>query len=834
MRVSRKRSSIIRLSKVIFLLVVMIVAVLVLGSGMKFDPRPRAAGSTTTLSGKLAISTTSGATTYYLDSTGGTRYLLNLSGLSSTRRAALKNGMSISVKGSLVSGSSLAAVTSSTTFTEKSGQVVIDAEHYSAVVARGGRTWSKITSPSGFSGSDAVSVTPNSGGIINSNFTGSSPELRYTIGFPSGLNYPRTYTVWVRGSSKPTGRESAGGNDSVHVGLDGKFVSTADRINIPKADSSWVWAKGTLDGTSAKITVPSAGTHTLNVWMREDGFRLDKIILTTTSSTPSGVSSAETTQGTSGSSSAATGAFNVATLTQNVNIAVLLGGYFGGYSWGNFVCSPADPNPNQGAFYSQYQSTYYGVTPKEYFNRVFFASSKAHFDPLPNQFAPVVDFDSIRKRVSDLSGGELQITGKVFAVVNTGTAYNVLPIPSNPNSYVTRYFCPDYFGSATKTYAEKLATSVAADTAQSPVYSPNSYDFVIAVQPTRQKVPYNTCATAYSVDSYWWVDGCVGWVTGSSVEKIFTGAGNNIRAGDAALSWQVSRWRISGVSGIQIPQEDTTASVQSAVNLICRKFRGSNNCGGTVTPTPTPTPTPPPGATIWINKVTCTGVEAYFVAKPQSGTYWYDMERCVGVGCSNFARIGLTTGLPTPLHYYDNAVAIQTTYQYRYRVVNNDASYTPLTGYSEVVSAAVPACPIVTTAPRTTPVPIPTSPVSSTCVNITGSALSLTTNDVIFAVANPTGADRYIDSITATWGNNASSQRLVSVKLGATMMWSSVGQASGVVVPGGSQYTILKNGGAKTLVLVFDKSAGGATYYISIVSKNSAGSSCTTVARVVR
>src|SRR3989344_1477124 len=339
MRVSRKRSSIIRLSKVIFLLVVMIVAVLVLGSGMKFDPRPRAAGSTTTLSGKLAISTTSGATTYYLDSTGGTRYLLNLSGLSSTRRAALKNGMSISVKGSLVSVSSLAAVTSSTTFTEKSGQVVIDAEHYSAVVARGGRTWSKITSPSGFSGSDAVSVTPNSGGIINSNFTGSSPELRYTIGFPSGLNYPRTYTVWVRGSSKPTGRESAGGNDSVHVGLDGKFVSTADRINIPKADSSWVWDKGTLEGTSA-------------------------------------------------SSSAATGAFNVATLTQNVNIAVLLGGYFGGYSWGNFVCSPADPNPNQGAFYSQYQSTYYGVTPKEYFNRGFFASSKAHFDPLPNHFAP--------------------------------------------------------------------------------------------------------------------------------------------------------------------------------------------------------------------------------------------------------------------------------------------------------------------------------------------------------------------------------------------------------------------------------------------------------------
>ena len=30
------------------------------------------------------------------------------------------------------------------------------------------------------------------------------------------------------------------------------------------------------DGASATINVPSPGVHTVNVWMREDGFRLDR------------------------------------------------------------------------------------------------------------------------------------------------------------------------------------------------------------------------------------------------------------------------------------------------------------------------------------------------------------------------------------------------------------------------------------------------------------------------------------------------------------------------------------------------------------------------------
>jgi hypothetical protein len=34
-----------------------------------------------------------------------------------------------------------------------------------------------------------------------------------------------------------------------------------------------------MDGVSATINVTSAGVHTLNLWMREDGFVVDKVVL---------------------------------------------------------------------------------------------------------------------------------------------------------------------------------------------------------------------------------------------------------------------------------------------------------------------------------------------------------------------------------------------------------------------------------------------------------------------------------------------------------------------------------------------------------------------------
>jgi hypothetical protein len=49
-----------------------------------------------------------------------------------------------------------------------------------------------------------------------------------------------------------------------------------------------------MDGAVAAINVATAGLHTVNVWMREDGFVLDKIVLSTSSNyAPSGNGPAE-------------------------------------------------------------------------------------------------------------------------------------------------------------------------------------------------------------------------------------------------------------------------------------------------------------------------------------------------------------------------------------------------------------------------------------------------------------------------------------------------------------------------------------------------------------
>ena len=51
---------------------------------------------------------------------------------------------------------------------------------------------------------------------------------------------------------------------------------TASRRLLP----TWAWSNATMDGVRATIEVPTAGTHTVNVWMREDGFVFDKLVLT--------------------------------------------------------------------------------------------------------------------------------------------------------------------------------------------------------------------------------------------------------------------------------------------------------------------------------------------------------------------------------------------------------------------------------------------------------------------------------------------------------------------------------------------------------------------------
>lgn len=163
------------------------------------------------------------------------------------------------------------------------GLVSIEAEHFLNKSDQGGHSW--VTSADvGSSGSGSMTANANSGLTVDTGYTSGSPRLDYKVNFTkSGTHY-----VWLRGLGVGTA------DRTIHVGLDGAAISTADRLN--GFTNTFAWSKNTLDGPVATITV-TPGVHTINVWMREDGFVLDKLVITANSAyTPSGTGPTESTQ----------------------------------------------------------------------------------------------------------------------------------------------------------------------------------------------------------------------------------------------------------------------------------------------------------------------------------------------------------------------------------------------------------------------------------------------------------------------------------------------------------------------------------------------------------
>lgn len=151
------------------------------------------------------------------------------------------------------------------------GIVSVEAEHFIANVPQGGHAWTVNTTP-GYSGTQAMAATPNTGATRDTAFLNTSPRLDYRIHFvKTGTHY-----LWIRGIGP------SGGDDSVHAGLNGVALTTSDRIT--GFGTNWVWRNTTIDGPVATLEIPSVGVHTINVWMREDGVVIDKLVLTANAS----------------------------------------------------------------------------------------------------------------------------------------------------------------------------------------------------------------------------------------------------------------------------------------------------------------------------------------------------------------------------------------------------------------------------------------------------------------------------------------------------------------------------------------------------------------------
>ncbi|MGE0301060.1 MAG: Ig-like domain-containing protein, partial [Thermoleophilia bacterium] len=167
-------------------------------------------------------------------------------------------------------------------FLPSGGVVVMEAESNSANTPRGADAWTAGSGPAGSVGT-SLTLGPDNGTGWDAAVVGTSPQLDFPVSFPSA----GTWHVWVRVNSPNTQ------GNSVHVGLNGAVQAASSNVSS-ESFNNWVWFRTRTSSPTARIEVPSAGVHTVNVWGREDGITIDRILLTTdTNYTPAGNGPAE-------------------------------------------------------------------------------------------------------------------------------------------------------------------------------------------------------------------------------------------------------------------------------------------------------------------------------------------------------------------------------------------------------------------------------------------------------------------------------------------------------------------------------------------------------------
>ena len=206
--------------------------------------------------------------------------------LSSTGRATVSvppNGAFLYVTSGTTGGNVTAAFQQSTA---TNGLVSMEAENFSTKVDRGSHAWTAKDDIVDDSGIGAMQATPDNGTNITGSIATTSPELKYSVNFTkTGTHY-----VWIRGYA------TVSENNSVHTGLDGAVPSTSDNIET-NTFNTWVWIRDSRDGGRATLNVSTTGLHTFSLYMREDGFTADKIVLTTDANyVPSGAGPAESSK----------------------------------------------------------------------------------------------------------------------------------------------------------------------------------------------------------------------------------------------------------------------------------------------------------------------------------------------------------------------------------------------------------------------------------------------------------------------------------------------------------------------------------------------------------
>ncbi len=149
---------------------------------------------------------------------------------------------------------------------EIGGQAILESEEYIRQTPGLEHQWLTQTTIAGYSGHSYVTAWPDSGLQVTTTYT-TAPKLSYTINF----SHTGFYYVWLRGYA-PDDKEG----DSVYVALDDDPAQVVSGFT----STYWNWRNWSDDRTRVAVLVKEPGLHTFNVWLKEDGFALDRILLT--------------------------------------------------------------------------------------------------------------------------------------------------------------------------------------------------------------------------------------------------------------------------------------------------------------------------------------------------------------------------------------------------------------------------------------------------------------------------------------------------------------------------------------------------------------------------
>jgi hypothetical protein len=160
------------------------------------------------------------------------------------------------------------------------GLVVMEAESHDSNVNRNSKGWILVNQ----NGIQFMQAKPDTGARIASNYAATSPYVRFNVNFvKTGKHF-----LWLRALA-------SGNDNSVHAGNDGRASTTSENISVP-VQKTWLWTNN-ANGTPASIMIDKVGVHTIEIYMREDGFSFDKVLLTTSGTyTPTGSGPAESTK----------------------------------------------------------------------------------------------------------------------------------------------------------------------------------------------------------------------------------------------------------------------------------------------------------------------------------------------------------------------------------------------------------------------------------------------------------------------------------------------------------------------------------------------------------